>query len=77
MVEAPRIESPATSVPRVVDRREDDAEHATKGDSKRRVVSAAARTSTDDAIREAAKLAIDEGGFPLAHALLDVLASRP
>ena len=46
MVEAPEIESVDTSAPNVVDRREKDAEGATKDDAKRREVSACQRRAT-------------------------------
>jgi hypothetical protein len=53
-VEAPGIESPTTSAPIVVDRRVDDADHATKGDAKRREVSA-----SGDVVEAALARAID------------------
>jgi hypothetical protein len=73
LVEAPGIEPPATSVPRVAERREDDADRTTQDDSKRREVSASTATSSDEAIRVAAKLAIDAGELDRARALLDLL----
>ena len=58
IVEALGIEPPATYVPIVAKRREDDADRATQDDAKRREVSASTPMSADEAIRVAAKLAI-------------------
>ena len=73
VVEAPGIEPRDTSVRSVVKRRANDADLATKDDAKRREVSASTPMSADDAIRVAAKLAIDAGDFARARALLDLL----
>ena len=72
-MEAPGIEPRDTSVRRVVKRREDDADRATKDDVKRREVSALKPMNADEAIRVAAKLAIDAGDLTRARALLDLL----
>jgi hypothetical protein len=72
-VEAPGIEPRDTYVPIVVKRRQDDADRATQDDAKRREVSASTPMSPDEAIRVAAKLAIDAGDLARAHALLDLL----
>ena len=53
-MEAPGIESPDTSTHCVVDRRIDDADHATKSDAKRRGVSA-----SGDIVEAALARAID------------------
>jgi hypothetical protein len=77
-VEAPGIEPPNTYVPIVAKRRENDADRATKDDAKRREVSASMPMSPDEAIRVAAKLAIDAGDLSRARALLDLLdVERP
>ena len=75
MVEAPGIEPPGPSVPIVAKGREDDADRATQVDSRQREVSALAPMSPDEAIRLAAKLAIDAGDVARARALLDLLES--
>ena len=72
-MEAPGIEPRATYVPNVANGRENDADRATKDDAKRGEVSASPPLSTDDAMRLAAKLAIDVGDFARARALLDLL----
>jgi hypothetical protein len=72
-VEAPGIERPATYVRSVVKRGENDADLATQDDAKQRQVSALTRMSADEAIRVAAKLAIDAGELTRARALLDLL----
>jgi hypothetical protein len=72
-VEAPGIEPRDTYVPIVAKRREDDADRATKDDARRREVSASTPMSADEAIRLAAKLAIDAGDLARARALLDLL----
>jgi len=78
LVEAPGIEPPATYVPIVAKRRVDDADRATKDDERRREVSASTPMSPDEAIRVAAKLAIDAGDLTRARALLDLLeVERP
>jgi hypothetical protein len=64
-------------VPDVVERRENDAENVTQEDARRREVSASAPTSTDEAVRLAAKLAIDAGDLGRARALLDLLEAKP
>ena len=79
LVEAPGIEPPATGLPRVANSRESDAKDATKDDAKRREVSASdARNlvipaDVDEAIRTAAKVAIDAGDYRRARALVDLL----
>jgi hypothetical protein len=60
-------------VPIVAKRREDDADRATQGDARRREVSASTPVSADEAIRVAAKLAIDAGDLTRARALLALL----
>jgi hypothetical protein len=73
----PGLEPGDTGAARGADRRIEDAEKATQGDSKRRGVSASTALNVDDAIRTAAKLAIDAGDLDRARALLDLLeASR-
>jgi hypothetical protein len=72
-VEAPGIEPPYPYVPIVAKRRENDADLATQDDAKRREVSASTPMSGDEAIRVAAKLAIDAGDLTRARALLDLL----
>lgn len=59
----------------VADRRENGADAATEDDERRRVVSAVPATS-DEAIRVAAKVAIDAGEYERARALLDLLEVR-
>jgi hypothetical protein len=74
-----------TSAPEVADRGVDDAEDATQGDARPPEVSASAAPSrdapsplhTDQAIRTAAKLAIDAGDLARARVLLDLLDARP
>jgi hypothetical protein len=73
LVGRPGLEPPDTSAPRVADRRVDDVAQATRDDSKQREVSASTPWSADEAIRLAAKLAIDAGDLTRAHALLDLL----
>jgi hypothetical protein len=70
------FEAPATTAPSVAGRRANDAESATRGDAKQPAVSAST-PSTDEAIRAAAKLAIDVGDTTRARALLDLLEARP
>ena len=72
-VEAPGIEPRDTCVPIVAKRREHDVDRATQDDARRREVSASTPMSSDDAIRVAAKLAIDAGDLTRARALLDFL----
>jgi hypothetical protein len=72
-VEAPGIEPRDTSVPSVAKRRVEDADLATQDDERRREVSALAPMSADEAIRVAAKVAIDAGDFTRARALIDLL----
>ena len=72
-MEAPGIEPRDTYVRSVAKRREDDAERTTQDDSRRREVSASTTTSLGEAIRVAAKLAIDSGDFIRARALLHLL----
>jgi hypothetical protein len=76
-VELTGIEADATSAPIVVDRCEDDADHATRGDAAQRGVSALGPATPDDAIHLAAKLAIDGGDLARARALLDLLDTKP
>ncbi len=54
-----------------------DAGAVTRGDSKQPEVSASAPLDTDEAIRTAAKLAIDAGDLGRARALLDLLDAKP
>ena len=75
-VELTRIESAQTCAPMVVNRPLDDAKEATKDDQRRRGVSASERHGTDEAIRTAAKLAIDDGDLDRARALLDLLGVK-
>ena len=67
------VEPRATCVRNVAKRRENDADRATKDDARRREVSASTPMSPDEAIRVAAKLAIDAGDLTRARALLDLL----
>lgn len=76
-MELTRIESAQTHAPIVVNRRLDDAEETTKDDQTRREVSASGPVSTDDAIRLAAKLAVDADDLDRARALLDLLELKP
>ncbi len=76
LVEPRGIESPATSMQSVADRRENASTEATKGDEKRRQVLASV-DRTDNAIRAAAKIAINEGDPDRARALLDLLDAKP
>jgi hypothetical protein len=69
--------SPATSVPNVTNRRQNDADRATQHDSRQREVSASTPRATDEAIRVAVKLAIDAGDLTRARALLDLLDVEP
>jgi hypothetical protein len=59
-----------------VERRGNDEDQATKDDAKQPEVSASS-PDTDDAIRTAAKLAIDAGDTKRARALLDLLDAKP
>jgi hypothetical protein len=72
-VEAPGIEPRDTYARNVAKRRENDADRATQDDAKRREVSASTPMSPDEAIRVAAKVAIDAGDLQRARALLDLL----
>jgi hypothetical protein len=56
-----------------MNRRENDADRATQDDSRRREVSALTPMSADEAIRVAAKLAIDAGDLCRARGVLDLL----
>ena len=76
-VEAPGIEPRVTSVANVANRRQNDADRATQHDSRQREVSASTPRGTDEAIRMAAKLAIDAEDLTRAHALLDLLDIEP
>jgi hypothetical protein len=76
-VELRGIEPPSTSGPRVADRRENDADRATQGDARPPEVSASTPADADEAIRTAAKLAIDAGDVQRARALLDLLDAKP
>jgi hypothetical protein len=73
LVEAPGIEPRDTCVRSVANSREDDEDLATQHDAKRREVSASMPMSADQAIRVAAKLAIDASDLTRARALLDLL----
>jgi hypothetical protein len=75
-VELTGIEADATPASFVADRRVNDADRATRGDAKQPEVSASPATA-DEAIRTAAKLAIDAGDMKRARALLDLLDARP
>jgi uncharacterized membrane-anchored protein len=55
----------------------DDANHATQDDARQRDESASMRPDTDEAIRAAAKLAIDAGDTTRARSLLDLLDAKP
>jgi len=55
----------------------DDADHARQEDVKRPPVSASTGPDTDEAIRIAAKVAIEAGDTKRARALLDLLDARP
>jgi len=76
-VEAPGIEARATSARNVGKRRENDANLATKDDARRQEVSASTPMGADEAIRVAAKLAIDTGDLVRTRALLDLLDVEP
>jgi hypothetical protein len=76
-VAPPRFEDGPTSARSVADRRGNDADPTTQGDAKQREVSASPSLDTDDAIRVAAKLAIDAGDIGRARALLDALDAKP
>jgi hypothetical protein len=71
-VGATGFEAGQTYGSRVADRCDGGAKEATQDDEKRRGVSASA-TSTDEAIRTAAKVAIDAGDLGRPRALLDLL----
>jgi len=73
LVEASGIEPRDTYARNVAKRRENDVDRATEDDARQREVSASMPMSTDEAIRVAAKLAIDAGDFTCARALLDLL----
>jgi hypothetical protein len=73
VVEAPGIEPRDTYARSVAKRREEDADCATQDDERRREVSAFKPMSVDEAIRVAAKLAIDAGDLTRARALLELL----
>jgi len=72
-VEAPGIEPRDTYARNVANSGEDDVDRATKDHARRRGVSASTPMSADEAIRVAAKLAIDAGDLTRARALLDLL----
>jgi hypothetical protein len=76
--ERPQRESktPPTSASSVADRRVNDADRATEGDAKQPRVSAS-RVDADEAIRTAAKAAIDAGDLTRARALLQLLDAKP
>lgn len=76
-MEAPGIESPATSAPSVADRRVNDTDSATEPHASRPDVSASTPLDTDAAIRSATKLAIDADDVDRARALLDLLDAKP
>jgi hypothetical protein len=71
------FESPGTYAPIVVDRRLDDAKEATKDDETRRGVSASGPATTEEAIRVAAKVAIDAGDFGRALTFIELLHHTP
>jgi hypothetical protein len=73
VVEAPGIEPGDTYARNVANSREEDADRATKDDATRREVLASTAMSADEAVRVAAKLAIDAGDLSRARALLDLL----
>ena len=77
-MEAPGIESPSTSAPGVADRRVDDADQATKGDAKRREVSALAapRDPVEVALSHALYLAAEAGRFDVVAQLAKELEAR-
>jgi hypothetical protein len=75
-VAPPRLEDAATSAPPAASSSGDDADWATKDDATRPAVSAST-VDTDEAIRAAAKLAIDAGDTKRARALLDLLDAKP
>jgi hypothetical protein len=77
MVGAGGFEAPSTSALIAVDRHQKGASDATQGDSKQREVSASTPLNADDAIRTAAKLAIDAGDMDRAAALIGLLAAKP
>jgi hypothetical protein len=70
------FEAPATTAPSVASGRANDEDSATKGDATPPAVSAST-ADTDEAIRAAAKLAIDAGDTKRARALLDLLDAKP
>jgi hypothetical protein len=76
--ERPQRESKTlpTSASDVADRRENDADRATEGDTRQPRVSAS-RADADAAIRTAAKAAIDAGDLTRARALLELLDAKP
>jgi hypothetical protein len=74
---AQESKNPSTSASSVADRRAEDLDRSTGDDAKRPDVSASAPLDTDDAIRTAAKLAIDAGDVVRARALLDLLDAKP
>jgi hypothetical protein len=77
-VEAPGIESPTTSAPCVVDRRENDADPATQDDAKRPEVSAlsASADPVEAAISQALYRAAEAGRFDLVAQLARELEAR-
>ena len=82
-MEAPGIESPVTSAPIVAEGSGEHARNTTRGDADRLEVSASRLGSepvsmedADDAIRMAAKTAIDARDYRRARALLDLLEAK-
>jgi hypothetical protein len=64
-------------VPSVADGRENGADRAAQDDSRQREVSAPTPARLDEALRVAAKLAIDAGDLARVRALLDLLEVEP
>ena len=77
-MEAPGIESLATSPSRVVDRRVDDADHATQDDERRLKVSALSRPGdpVEAALSRALYLAAEAGRFDVVAQLAGELEAR-
>jgi hypothetical protein len=75
-VEALGIETRDTSAPSAADRRENVEKDTTQDDAKQREGSASPDT-TDEAIRKAAKVAIDAYDYTRARALLDLRDAKP
>ena len=78
-MEPPGIESPSTSAPNVVNRRVNDAEEATRGDDKRREVSASVLPGLDAvevALAEAIRGATSAGRWDVVAQLARELEAR-